>query len=166
MITGRHIVFYKSFLVLWDFFNCHIVASLEANVLKEVHITLSSQQHWSANMKVSKEAIVYYTCTWWTFITFLWLSFLHFFIFWLFHTFFILFFWKIQNLSERMFLHNRLFINNLVFIKWVYQKLLEQNYIATSTFLSNDNTYFNVLIQNIWFKAKITESTERQQTFF
>ena len=37
---------------------------------------------------------------------------------------------------------------------------------VTSTFLNNYNTYSNALIQNVWFKTKSTESTDKQKTSF
>ena len=56
-------------------------------------------------------------------------------------------------------------MNSLAFMKWVFIKW-EQNCIATSTFLNNDSTYFNVLIQNNSFKRNNTERKERQKTRF
>ena len=62
-------------------------------------------------------------------------------------------------------LHDRIYINSLVFLRWVFIKQ-EQNYVASSTSLDNDNTYFDVSIQNIWFKVKNTENTERRKGSF
>ena len=105
MVTRRHYFWQK---LLWDSFNRHIVAFFETSVLKELHILriLSPQcsaDNGSANTKVTKWS--YHCCT--------------LFIFWLSALFFTNeFLWKTQNLSESMFLHNRIFINSLVFIRW------------------------------------------------
>ena len=49
----------------------------------------------------------------------------------------------------------------MVFRKWVFIKW-EQSYIATSTFLSNDNTYFNAAVLMSLFKTfDSTKNTER-----
>ena len=62
--------------------------------------------------------------------------------------------------------HNRIFINSLVFKRWVFIKW-EQNYIAISSFLSNEN---NAAVLMSWFKTfdstKSTESTGRWKTSF
>ena len=70
---------------------------------------------------------------------------------------------KLKTSLKACFIHDRILINSLVFIKWAFIQW-EQNYVATSTILNNDTTYLNVLIQNIWFKTKNTESTERRNT--
>ena len=57
------------------------------------------------------------------------------------------------------------FRNSFVFIRWVFIEW-EQNYQVSSTFLSNDSSCFIVLIENIWFKTKSTESTKIQETSF
>ena len=65
--------------------------------------------------------------------------------------------------------YNRIFINSLVFRRWVFIKW-EQNYIPISTFFSNDNTYFNAAVLLSWFKifdsTKNTESRGRWKTSF
>ena len=61
---------------------------------------------------------------------------------------------------EARFLHYRVFvfINSLV-------SLYKESKI-TEHLLNNDIAYFNVLIPNIRFKTKNTESTERRKTSF
>ena len=62
-----------------------------------------------------------------------------------------------------MFSHDKISIKSLVFIKGEFlqseNKITLQNYI-------HDNTYFNVLIQNIRFKMKNKESTEKRKASF
>ena len=54
-------------------------------------------------------------------------------------------------------------MKSLVFIKWVFIKR-GQNYVASSAFLNNDNTYYNVLIQNMaMFKIFDSTKTEKDE---
>ena len=59
---------------------------------------------------------------------------------------------------EACLLHNIIFINSLV-------SFYKENK-TTEHLLNNDNTYDKVFIQNIHFKTKNTESTERRKTSF
>ena len=93
------------------------------------------------------------------------------FIFWLFHTFlykWVFFRKNTQNLSESMFLLNIIFKNSLAFIKgeFLYKVRTKLHNKITCKIAYHDNTYFNVLIQSIWFKTKNTESIERRKISF
>ena len=56
------------------------------------------------------------------------------------------FYEKLKAYLKARFLHNRVFINGLVFIRWSFVKQ-KQSFIATSTFLNNDNICFIVFMQ-------------------
>ena len=60
------------------------------------------------------------------------------------------FFEKPKIALKACFLHNRSFINSLVFVRLFFINW-EQNYVPASTFTNNDSTYLDVLMQNIWF---------------
>ena len=69
-----------------------------------------------------------------------------------------------QNPFESIFLHNIIFINSLVFIKDEFLYKMRTKLRTKITY--HYKTYFNILIQIIWFKTKNTESTEKWKTSF
>ena len=63
-----------------------------------------------------------------------------------------------------MLLHSGIFINSLILIKGEFLYKVRTKLRRTLT--KHDNIYFNVLVQNTWFKTKNTERTERRKTSF
>ena len=158
--------------LLWDFFNRHIVVFFETSVLKEVRILrylhnnsvvlilmLSSKKSYPILYlyileKLSYVADFFYDNVFYTLYFFNCST--------LFFIKLFFFFWKTQNISESMFLHNivELYWISFLFIKdlykrWVFYIKWEQNYISK---LHSMMTH----ILMSWFK----ESTERRKTSF
>ena len=112
----ENVIFFKSLWLLRDFFNRHIVVLFETSVLKEVRILLYSHNKSTVLMLMlilsSKIKLSYFyhaiLCTWIIFVADVFM--IAFLTLLLFHcsSFFIIneFFWKTQNISESMFLHN------------------------------------------------------------
>ena len=135
--------------LLWDFFNRHIVVFFETSVLKEVRILrylhnnsvvlilmlmLSSKKSYPILYlyileKLSYVADFFYDNVFYTLYFFNCST--------LFFIKLFFFFWKTQNISESMFLHNivELYWISFLFIKdlykrWVFYIKWEQNYIS------------------------------------
>ena len=75
------------------------------------------------------------------------------------------FFEKPKIALKACFLHNRSFINSLVFVRLVFINW-EQNYVPAGTFTNNDSTYLDVLMQNIWFNKNHRNHRKIKKTSF
>ena len=139
----ENVIFSKSLSLLWDFFNHHIVVFFETSVLKEVRILrylhnksvvvilmlmLTSKKIYPILYILEKRSYVagfFYDNAFYTLYLFNCST--------LFFKKLFFFFWKTQNISQSMFLHNtvELFKIAFLFIKGEFSYIKwEQNYIA------------------------------------